>query len=289
MQSSAISRNRRPRPWWVTGLIALAVLVAALVLLAVFFPWDTLRGPVNRYVSNKTGRHFEITRHLDVKLGRTTRVLMDGIQFANPEWAQDRDLVKADAAEVDVRLLPLLLHRRIELPYVKLTKPQLGLQIEPDGRRTWALGSDTKDPGNVPVIGAVEVDQGSAHYVASEQGADVRAEFVMHREPAAARDPNALPLQFSASGRWRDQPFKAEGRTGDVLSLNGPQVRPFPAEVHATAGPPACGRAARWRTSPRSTGPTSASRCRAPTSGVSTSWWGSCSRTRRSTRHPAAS
>ena len=224
------------RAWWLKLLVALGVLLLALVLLAVFFPWDTLRGPVNRYVSKKTGRHFEITRHLDVKLGRNTRVLMDGIEIANPDWAQDRDLVKAEAAEVDVHLFALLLHRRIELPYVKLTKPQLGLQIEPDGRRTWALGSDTKDPTNVPQIGAVVVDQGTAHYIDSDHGADVHAEFGMHRDAVAKAGATALPLQFKATGRWQGQPFSAEGATGDVLSLNGPQQHPFPAEVRATAG-----------------------------------------------------
>jgi AsmA family protein len=225
------------RAWWPKLLVALGLVVLALVLLAVFFPWDALRGPVNRYVSNKTGRHFEITRHLDVKLGRTTRVLMDGIEFANPDWAQDRNLVKADGAEVDVHLWPLLVHRRIELPYVKLTRPELGLQIEPDGRRTWALGTDTKDRKNVPQIGALVIDQGSAHYVDGAHGADVRAEFAMQRDAAAKPGTTgALPLRFKASGRWQGQPFTAQGATGDVLALNGPQQHPFAAEVRATAG-----------------------------------------------------
>jgi hypothetical protein len=78
------------RKTWVKVLAAIGVVIALLVLLVAFFPWDTLRGPIGRYVSEKTGRHFEITRHLDVKVGRTTRVLMDGVEFANPDWAQDR-------------------------------------------------------------------------------------------------------------------------------------------------------------------------------------------------------
>src|SRR5687768_12452914 len=118
-------RSRR----WVRVLAVVAAVLAALVLLVVLFPWDLLRGPVNRFVSEKTGRHFAITRHLDVEIGRTTRVVMDGVEFANPDWAQDRYLVKADAAEVTVRLLPLLLRREIILPSVHLTRPQLGLQI----------------------------------------------------------------------------------------------------------------------------------------------------------------
>ena len=71
---------------------ALAVTVGVVVLLiavVLFFPWDVLRGPLNRYVSDQTGRHFEITRRLDVKPGWATRVRLDGVTFANPEWARD--------------------------------------------------------------------------------------------------------------------------------------------------------------------------------------------------------
>src|SRR4051812_13289411 len=103
---------------WFKVLAGLVLVIAVLALLLAVFPWDTLRGPVNRYVTKKTGREFQITRHLDVKLGRTTRVIMDGISFANPDWAQDRHLVTAQRAEVEVRLVPLLLHREIVLPSV---------------------------------------------------------------------------------------------------------------------------------------------------------------------------
>lgn len=44
-------------------------LFAALLLVLALFPWDALRGPINRYVSEQTGRKFEITRRLDVDLG----------------------------------------------------------------------------------------------------------------------------------------------------------------------------------------------------------------------------
>lgn len=224
---------------WFKVLAGIAVVLLALVLLAVFFPWDLLRGPINRYVTDKTGREFAITRHLDVKLGRTTRVIMDGLEFANPDWAQDRHLVKADGAEVEVRLWPLIAKREIVLPSIRLTRPQLGLQIEPDGRRTWALGGDTKDESNVPYIGALVIDEGSIHYVAKEQGADIRAQVAMDRQSPPGGTPDAaaaMPLRFKAQGRWREEAFSAEGRTGDVLYLSAPLQKPFPAEVNAKAG-----------------------------------------------------
>jgi len=235
---TAAAPTLRSRPWFKV-LAGIAVVLLALVLLAVFFPWDLLRGPINRYVSEKTGREFAITRHLDVKLGRTTRVIMDGLEFANPDWAQDRHLVKADAAEVEVRLWPLISKREIVLPSIRLTRPQLGLQVEPDGRRTWALGGDTKDERNVPYIGALVIDEGSVHYVAKEQGADIRAQVAMDRQSQPANAPEgaaAMPMRFKAEGRWREEAFTAEGRTGDVLYLSAPLQKPFPAEVSAKAG-----------------------------------------------------
>lgn len=210
-----------------------AALALLLVLVLWLFPWDVLRGPVNRYVSEETGRHFEITRRLDVKLGRVTRIIMDGVEFANPDWAKDRNLVSADAAEVDVRLWPLL-RRRIELPRIALVKPSLGLEMLPDGRRTWAFGGkDSGDPRNVPAIGEMEVDQGTAHFLVPAHQADIQVDFGL----AGTGD---LPLSFKAQGRWEAATFNAEGRTASVLSLEKAQqdrkLPPFPVQLQANAG-----------------------------------------------------
>src|SRR5256885_11492784 len=124
MEHAARAPIFRSRTLWAKVLFTLLAVAAALVLLLVFFPWDTLRGPVNRYVSEHTGRQFAITRKLDVKLGRTTRVLADGIEFANPDWAKDPYFVKADSGEIDIRLWPLIAHRQFVMPRVALRKPQ---------------------------------------------------------------------------------------------------------------------------------------------------------------------
>jgi uncharacterized protein involved in outer membrane biogenesis len=227
MNEAATSAPPR-RPLWAKVLAGLVVFALLLVLLVAFFPWDVLRGPLNRYVSDQTGRHFEITRRLDVKVGRTTRLLADGITFANPEWAKDAYLVKAEGAEIDIELLPLLFKRHIVLPRVELRQPQLGLQIESDGRRTWALGRDSSDPKNIPDVDALVVDKGSAHFISSERGADIHVDFSI--------EGSVMPLSFSARGTWAKEPFTAKGRTGNVLHLSAPLQDPFPIEIDAAAG-----------------------------------------------------
>ena len=247
MNEASATAKRPGHPLWVKVVAGLVILAALLALLVAFFPWDLLRGPLNRYISERTGRHFEITRHLDVKLGRTTRILADGITFANPDWAKDAHLVKAEGAEIHVELLPLL-RRDIVLPRIELRQPQLGLQIEPDGRRSWALGRDSADPKNIPDIGALVIDKGSAHFIASEHGADIHTDFAIDgpltlppaagtAAPAPQSTPgSAMPLSFAARGTWEKEPFTAKGRTGNVLYLSAPLQSPFPMEIEAAAG-----------------------------------------------------
>lgn len=230
MNSIPSTRPRLRDALWARIAAVFLALVVFLVLLLVFFPWDVLRGPVNRYVSEQTGRKFEITRKLDVKLGRTTRVLADGIEFANPSWAREPYLVKAEAAEIQIRLWPLL-SGRIELPLVSLQKPELGLQIEPDGRRTWSLAKDTADESKVPAIGRLLIDQGVLTYLASAAGADIRAEVGL-----AAEASSDMPLRYKAKGTWKGEPFTAQGRTGGVLQLSADTDGRFPMEIDAVAG-----------------------------------------------------
>ena len=237
-----------------------AAFIALITLVVFFFPWDALRGPINQYVSNQLGRRFEITQHLAVRLqpypwGRTT-VRLEGIEFANPEWAREPYLVKAQAAEFEIKLWPLLFGK-VNLPRVSLVKPLVGLQIEPDGRRTWALARDTSDTGATPTIGTLVVDQGTVKYSASARGADITTQFSLAPEAGAvtgataasgtqntsgisakgsAPAPVSLPLTYQATGQWKNQPFKASGRSGGVLQLSQNLKESFPLEIDAVAG-----------------------------------------------------
>ncbi len=215
---------------WKIAATSFATLLVLLALLVLFFPWDLLREPVNRYVSGKTGRDFAITRHLDVNLGRETTITLDGVRFANPEWARDAQLVEADKVEVDVAFWPLL-RGRIEMPRLHLYNPRVSLQQEPDGRRSWAFGEDTSDESKLPKIGTVRVDGGLVRYLAAANGADIDLQFSL------ADAEQALPLQYAAKGKWKNQTFTAEGRAGDVLRLHeiGENLR-FPLKIDAKAG-----------------------------------------------------
>jgi uncharacterized protein involved in outer membrane biogenesis len=215
--------------WIKLGAVLLGLFVALLLVLA-FFPWDALREPINRYVSDKTGRKFEITQRLDVDLGwRGATVKFDGIEFANPSWARDPYLVRAQSAEMELRLWPLLAGR-VVIPRLALVSPSLGLQMEEDGRRTWALGKDTADETTVPTIGLLQIDGGALDFLVEHWGVDLHADFSVD---ASRGD---MPLSYRIKGRYQRQPLTAEGRTGNVLQLNAVGQPPFPLEISAAAG-----------------------------------------------------
>ncbi len=227
MGSDNTPSSARRRRFWLRLGGGLLLLMGVLIVAAVVFPWDVLRQPINRYVSDKTGREFEITQRLDIRWGlRAATVLMEGIDISNPQWARDPHLLRAKRAEFDIRLWPLLAGK-VVLPRVVLVEPTLGLQLEEDGRRTWALG---KDDDTVPTIGQVQIDNGAITFLATHLGVDLKAEFDVDSRRGE------MPLAYRIEGRYQRQRFKATGRTGDVLQLNAAGQPPFPLEIDAALG-----------------------------------------------------
>ena len=231
MTVSTAPTTRRLPAWVARTAVALVALLATLLLVVLFFPWDVLREPLNRYVSDKTGRKFEIVRKLDVRPGwRGATIEFDGIEFANPTWAREPYLVKAQRAEFEIRLWPLL-RGEVVIPRLQLVSPTVGLQMAEDGRRTWALGKDTGDNGTVPTIGLLQVDGGGVDFLAEKLGVDVHADFTFDTTRGE------LPLEFRIKGRYQRQALTAQGRTGNVLQLTSSAGQPpFPLEIKAAAG-----------------------------------------------------
>ncbi|MDM0112921.1 AsmA family protein [Variovorax sp. J22R133] len=219
--------ERNATLWLKLGSGLFGVLLVLVIALA-FFPWDVLRGPLNRYVSEKTGRHFEVTRRLDLHPGwRGLTVEFDGIEFANPDWAREPYLLRAERAEFEIALWPLFSARKLVLPRMALTAPQLALQIEPDGRRTWALGKDTSDTDTVPRVGVLQVDRGTVDFLASEFSLDLHADVDFDAQRGD------MPLHYRVKGQYRHQDVTAQGRTGDLLHFSAADRTPIPMEIEA--------------------------------------------------------
>jgi uncharacterized protein involved in outer membrane biogenesis len=196
-----------------TGL----VLVLALVVFLLIFDWNWLKGPIEGAVSRATGRTLVIEGDLSGQWRLTPRLRMERVRLSNPEWARAPQLIEAEAIELRIALLPLLV-KRIHVRELHLQQPQVNLQRTDDGRATWLFDreqdKDDGEDGNPPIIDTLSVDQGVLNYLDDTLPAALTATVEDRADPQDARS-----LKFTVEGKVMGEPVKLEGETASLLSL----------------------------------------------------------------------
>ncbi len=218
--------SRRGQHWLAAGTLV----IAAILVLLLLWDWNWFKGPLERMVQARTGRALHIG-NLDVDLGRTSTLRADRITFANAGWAQRPDMARADRVEIDLRLWPLL-RGSVQLPEIRLTRPDLLLQTAPR----------PGEPGNWDFLGGgsgqplqlkrLRVDDGKLQFLDEAGRTDIRLDV---RSGAAKRAGAAPPLLLEGQGRWRGASFTVRGGTESPLEL-ADSDHPFRLHLDGHAG-----------------------------------------------------
>jgi AsmA protein len=157
-----------------------AVVLAPVILAGLFvgvFGWNWLRGPIERMTAETTGRELAIKGDLSVKFGwPSPRLRANAVTFAHPSWAQEKQMVAADAVEVAIDL-PQLLRQNIVFPEVWLERPVIFLEQGRDGRKSWLLDPNQQDEGARIQIGRLALDHGTLGYDDAVQKTRIRSEL----------------------------------------------------------------------------------------------------------------
>lgn len=178
-----------------------AVVVVVLVLLVVFFPWNALREPVAKYATARLHRMVSIN-YLDVALGLTTRVRVDGLAIGNADWSKDPQMATAERVMLSFGLRSLLRGRP---DHIRLVEPKVLLERSADGDANWRFDGNT---GGVALrIGGIDVERGVLRY----RDPALRADITANLQTAGAVGAAPLTLRFSGSGMLRGEPFKLDG------------------------------------------------------------------------------
>jgi AsmA protein len=204
------------------------LVLALLVVLALFvaFGLNLLRGPLERGVTEATGRELRMEGDLRAVWSWVhPRFRATKVSFANPDWAAEDLMFSADAVEASVSLLPLL-RGRVVLPDLHLEGAKLNLEQDAEGRRNWVLDPDAgnREEPRV-VVRHLTVDQGRLKYDDAARSIHVAADL--------ATDGGGTV--FSVHGTYRGEKVKASGRAGHVLSVREADT-PFPLSGEATIG-----------------------------------------------------
>jgi AsmA family protein len=216
-----------------TNAIRLAIIavssVGVVVLVLVFFPWNTLRGPVAQYFSHQLGRPVTIGGDLDVMLGWTPRIQVDDVTIGNAPWSKDPQMAHVQRMSVRVKLLSLFFGTTV-FPAIELVEPQLLLEKNKEGLGNWVFGDGSRGPPAVR-FGTVNVDRGLVHY----RDPALRADINVKVQSSAAASDTTASLGFTGDGILRDEPFHIDGK-GQGLSALRNVDDPYPLALHAHAG-----------------------------------------------------
>ena len=218
------------RPLSRSRAAVLGILAALIVVGALLFEWNWLRGPIERIVTWKTGRSFDIGGNLDVDLGRVTTVRADALSFGNAAWSKTPAMAVADRAELSVEVWPLIFSRETRLTSIRLTKPRLRLEFGPDGTGNWVFG-DRSGESRIRYDG-LWIDEGRLVFVDPQR----RTDLDILLNSVAGGNATSPPVDVKGKGRWAGNAFTVGGRVESPLALRQTD-KPYRIDLRATAGP----------------------------------------------------
>ena len=225
----------RRHPIWTAILVAL-------ILLIVLFDWNWFRGPLERYITQKTQREFRIS-DLDVSLGLTPTIRMRDLYFANADWSESKKpMAQAKKVEFSVSLRDAL-QGKILVPRISLTEPDLLFEQTKDERQNWVLTKPSADKKESNFrIGSLSVDKGHLVYQDAKTpfSIDINTSTFDPQVQEKVKDADAKPsnnrytTRFDFKGKYRDGSFTGNALTGDALSFEQTGVDfPLKGDLHA--------------------------------------------------------
>lgn len=124
--------------WTLAIVAAVLALAAAAVLVAtsVINP-DRYKGELEDVVRRVTGRPFALDGPLKITWFPWLGITTGPAHLGNPPGAVGADLIDWQSAQVEVRLLPLLLHRELEVARIRVRGAAVHLHCGPKGQGNW--------------------------------------------------------------------------------------------------------------------------------------------------------
>ena len=203
----------------------MAVFAVALLVVLLLFDWNWLRQPLESYISKKTNRTFEIA-DLDVKIGLTPTIRMQGLTFGNADWGEKQPMAAVKTLEFSVSLRDLF-DGKVYVPRVALTEANLLFERLKDDRKNWILSDPSDTSPSRFRIGALSVDKGRLRYVdhglpfellVDANTFDPAVDEQVKNADARPKN-NRYSTRYTFKGKYHDASFAGKALTGEVLSF----------------------------------------------------------------------
>ncbi|MEO5763331.1 MAG: AsmA family protein [Vicinamibacteria bacterium] len=208
---------------------ALALLAVGLVVLMLLFDWNWLRGPIERYVTRKTGRQFTIAGNIDGSVFPLTLRLRQ-VRFENASWSQDRQMASIEELEFRPHFWRLV-NGELVVDKVRVLSPDVLLERTRDAKRNWVFGQSDDPDAKAPRITSLAVDRGIIRVRDAVKELDALVQ--VRTDPQSTGPDAVLPTRIEFSGNYLKVPFNGVARIGDLLALHA-AGKPYPLRGNAT-------------------------------------------------------
>ena len=84
------------------------LIVGAAIVVPSFIDWNRYKGEIKQQVIQATGRNLTIVGDLDLTILPAPRLRVKDVRFANVKGGSLPEMVKLEALDIQVRVLPLL-------------------------------------------------------------------------------------------------------------------------------------------------------------------------------------
>src|SRR5476649_765649 len=212
-----------------TGVTLLALLIAALVTLY-FLDWNQMRGPIARYLTQRSGREVRIDGNLSVKLF-TWQPSVDaaGIYVGNPAWVGTPQAAKVKEFRVELRLVPLLFGHLV-LPLVRIDQPDILLVRDSSGRTNWDHGNQNpNDAWQLPAMQRFLVKDGHVRI----EDAVRKLHFIGTVSSSEELGGKGAAFSLLGDGSLNQNKFTADVKGGPLLHVDATKPYDFTADVHS--------------------------------------------------------
>ena len=222
---------------WTAGIFIGLVLIAAGTIY-VFATSDYLRGQLEGWVSDLTGRKTQIAR-VAVEWGWTSNVKLEGIEVANAKWGKAPYMLKVDQVDFDIRLWPLL-GGNLVMPRLVLRKPEVQVETGDQEQLNWSMDETPVITGaakalepdsrfDAPVIGRLEISEGKLGY------RDPKRKLELDGTVSTATGKAEDAAELSLKGKLEGQPLEMRFVGGSVLLLRDTD-QPYPLDLDVSFG-----------------------------------------------------
>jgi AsmA protein len=196
------------------GLAVLVVLViAAAVAIPFFIPLDTYKGRIIALVKSETGRDLKIAGPVHFALFPSVALEANDVSLSNPPGAASPNMIQLKTLNVELKLFPLI-HGGLEISQFKLVQPAIALEVDKQGKPSWAFTTAAPASGVPPgAKAAPEATSGSGPSFSAISFGDVsivdgQASYLDQR---TGEKKQLTGINMTLSLPSLDEPFAAKG------------------------------------------------------------------------------